>query len=369
MAQRKSFSVELKSIDEAPEGSFKAVFSRFGVVDHDGDVTLPGAFQKGQKVPIAGVGHNWDTPVIGVGIIDSDSEKAWVDGLFNLKTQGGREHYESVKFSHEHGVKQEYSYAYDVVKKGRDDDLKDWPGANRILEKLDPKEISPVMMGAGIGTGTLAVKAKRVNPLTEDEKKKLVTEAAEKKEQSHEDTRNAVSSEIRKQAQIETISNGGEVYSAVTPWIMETYDDHVIVCEDDMYYSVDYSIDKDGKVTLGDPVAVEQTWSPKSLDGSSIKYADHAAQVLATVRAYSDRSKSLADLKTKEGRSLSKPNRERITSISTATRAVADELDKLLAEVDPDAEIADEAKRRRLRGGVARARLSEMRLRLAHSSY
>ena len=38
---------------EGELGIFQAIFSRFNVIDKDGDVTLPGAFTDGQKVKIA----------------------------------------------------------------------------------------------------------------------------------------------------------------------------------------------------------------------------------------------------------------------------------------------------------------------------
>jgi hypothetical protein len=44
------------------EGSFRATFSRFDVVDRDGDVTLADAFTRGQEVRIAQWGHNWGAP-------------------------------------------------------------------------------------------------------------------------------------------------------------------------------------------------------------------------------------------------------------------------------------------------------------------
>ena len=42
--ERKSVAVEMKVDDE---GHFEAIFSTFNVVDHDGDVTLAGAFDNG----------------------------------------------------------------------------------------------------------------------------------------------------------------------------------------------------------------------------------------------------------------------------------------------------------------------------------
>lgn len=158
--ERKRLAVELK---DGAEGAFRAVFATFNQVDHDGDVTLPGAFPVGAKLPLAGVGHNWDVPTIGGGTIGADEAKAWIDGQFNLEMALGLETYRSVKFDQDQGIHaQQYSYAYDVLKghSARPEELKQWPGAKRILEQLIPHEVSPVLLGAGIDTGTAYVKSR-----------------------------------------------------------------------------------------------------------------------------------------------------------------------------------------------------------------
>lgn len=387
---KKSFmgGIQLKEVSETtPEGSFSAVFSRFNVIDHDGDITFPGAFQEGAKVPIAGVGHNWDMPVIGVGIIHQDAEKAWVDGLFNLKTQGGREHYEAVKFSHEHGVNQEYSYAYDVDKKSRADVLSNYPGAKRGLEGLTVKEVSPVLMGAGIGTGTMDVKGRKKlpgpwpandndgcpvcgvpvgahGPGTLAIHKELFSSVYSGKSStpklsskgtlSAEDRRSRVSDAVIRKDKIEDIEEtGSDDYSS--PWIMETYDDYVIVSDDgdEGYLKIAYTLDADGTVTLGDITPVERIWAPK-------KFSDQGAMLLASLRSFPERTKSLADLRAKEGRTFSAPNRQRLSEIATAAHAAAQELEKLLS--GESGAVADEtAKGQRMSGVAAKAKLARSR--------
>jgi hypothetical protein len=144
--ERKTFCSGLKI--EGDEGSFRATISTLSVVDRDGDVTLPGAFRDGQLVKVAAWGHNWNVPAVGKGIIHADARRAWVDGQFNLATPAGREHYEVAKFLQE---QQEWSYGF-TIKRSH-------PGefggrAVRFLEEVDVHEASPVMVGAGIGTGT-----------------------------------------------------------------------------------------------------------------------------------------------------------------------------------------------------------------------
>lgn len=142
---------DFKATDEA--GTFRATFSTFNVVDKDGDVTLPGAFKEGQEVRIAQWGHAWHLPVVGKGVVHADEEKAWVDGAFFIDMIAGNETYKSVKGL---GSLQEWSYGYEIEEysfgKFADEQV-------RFLKALNTIEISPVMLGAGIGTQTDAIKS------------------------------------------------------------------------------------------------------------------------------------------------------------------------------------------------------------------
>ncbi len=394
VTQRKmGIKLELKEAGPGvPEGSFKAFFSTFGRVDHDGDVTFPDAFEKGAKVSLAGMGHNWDIPTIGFGIIDYDSEKAWIDGQFNLKMAQGKEHYESVKFAQENGVDQEWSYSYGVKKEASPDELKSWPGAKRGLKQLAVKEVSPVMLGAaGTGyTGTLAVKGRKMlwptepggtcpicgasisshlpEVLTRHRDVYAAMGAGKGKKAaplSDEDKRRVIQDAIDLENRLAEVAAGEEPGWA-GPYITATYSDYVVVCEDDGYYKIPYTLDGDGQVTLGDPVEVEKVWAEKSDNAAQMKYADHADRVLAALKTYTDRSKSLVDMRAKVGRTLSTANRERIAANSAAARAAADELDALLAETDPGA-ATDEGKSRQVRLMKARVALGEMSLRYGNN--
>lgn len=148
--ERKTAQFELK--DDGPEGSFRAVFSTLNVVDLDGDVTRPGAFQDGKEVLISQYGHQWGSLPAGKGIVHADGSKAWVDGQFFLGTTHGKDTYETVKLT---GSLQEFSYGFQVAKASYgQQDGKDV----RFLEAVDVFEVSPVMRGAGINTGLQAIK-------------------------------------------------------------------------------------------------------------------------------------------------------------------------------------------------------------------
>ena len=150
--ERKTFRGKLTLKAAEGEGAFTAVFATLGVKDLDGDVTIPGAFQEGQEVRIARWGHNWGDLPVGKGTIHADEKEARVEGQFFMDTQGGQEHYKTVKAL---GDLQEWSYGFDI--------LEEEPGEVngepvRFLKSLDVFEVSPVLLGAGIDTRTEAIK-------------------------------------------------------------------------------------------------------------------------------------------------------------------------------------------------------------------
>lgn len=142
-------------IKDATKGQVTAVFSTFDVIDKDGDVTPPDAFTDGEQVRISAYNHaSWGGVLpVGKGTISAMKAGAVLDGQFFLDTQLGRDTFEVVK---QMGELQEWSYGYDVLKES----FGDFDGQKvRFLEKLKVNEVSPVMLGAGENTRTLAVKA------------------------------------------------------------------------------------------------------------------------------------------------------------------------------------------------------------------
>lgn len=148
-----SHGVEIKS---ASKGEVEAVFSTFNVIDHDGDVTFPGAFEDGAEVVISGYKHAvWSGALpVGTGRIRTTKSEAILQGRFLLDTTAGRDHFEVVKAM---GARQEWSYGYDVLNPP-ETGMFDGRKAN-FLRKLKVHEVSPVFQGAGVNTRTLAVKS------------------------------------------------------------------------------------------------------------------------------------------------------------------------------------------------------------------
>lgn len=148
----KNMQVKLENADK---GEVTAVFSTFNVIDKDGDVTLPGAFKDGAEALISAYGHtSWQGALpVGKGKIHTNSREAIFKGQFFMDTQAGRDTFTVVK---ELGERQEWSYGFDVI----DAESGDMDGQRvQFLKSLDVHEVSPVLIGAGVGTRTLAVKS------------------------------------------------------------------------------------------------------------------------------------------------------------------------------------------------------------------
>lgn len=143
------------AIKDADRGLVEAAFAEFNVEDSDGDVTLPGAFTDGAPVRISAYGHKtWEGLLpVGRGVIRVKGNDAVMEGKFFLNTTAGRDTFEVVK---EMGDLQQWSYGYDAMDTYRGE----FKGRTvRFLPKQVVHEVSPVLLGAGKSTRTLAVKS------------------------------------------------------------------------------------------------------------------------------------------------------------------------------------------------------------------
>lgn len=156
MDSKRLRDVQIKNADK---GTVSAVFSTLNVVDHDGDVTLPGAFDDGAPVVISSYQHtSWGGALpVGKGVIRTTKSETVLDGQFFLDTAGGRDTFTVVKALAESGLG-EWSYGYDVVEADRGQ----FDGRDvQFLKRLKVHEVSPVLVGAGVNTRTLAAKSKQ----------------------------------------------------------------------------------------------------------------------------------------------------------------------------------------------------------------
>lgn len=143
--------LQLQTTPATVEGTVTAIFATLNVVDKDGDVILPGAFTDGQAVPLVWH-HRWESP-IGKGQVRLTPTQALFEGHFFLETQAGAEAYKTVQAM---GALQEWSWGFRVVETR--DEQRDGRRV-RVIVKADLFEVSPVLVGAGRGTGTVALKA------------------------------------------------------------------------------------------------------------------------------------------------------------------------------------------------------------------
>lgn len=149
---RKTFSPDgLKMSDS---GTFEAAFAQFNVIDHDGDVTLPGAFPT-KEVPMSAFNHaSWDGALpVGKGTISERGDWAVFSGEFFMQTTHGRDAYETLKAL---GPLAEFSYGFQVL----DSEPGTFEGKRvRVLKALDPFEVSNVLKGAGRDTHLMSIKS------------------------------------------------------------------------------------------------------------------------------------------------------------------------------------------------------------------
>lgn len=148
-------------LDAAKEGDFLVAFAKADgtTVDKDGHITEPGAIPT-KSVPVSSYGHSsWPQKGarLPVGITeigeDSATKDVLANGRFFVDTTHGRDTYLTVKGL---GALQEWSYGYVVraATRGKADGK-----AIVRLKALDVREVSPVIVGAGIGTRTIGIKS------------------------------------------------------------------------------------------------------------------------------------------------------------------------------------------------------------------
>ena len=146
--------VEIKDEDK---GEVTALFSTLSVIDSDLDVTRPGAFEDGAKAVISAYGHmSWSGMLpVGSGKIRTTKTEAILDGQFFMDTVTGADTFTTVKRLAKDGLG-EWSYGYDPVEYS----FGEHEGQRvRFLDKLKVHEVSPVLLGAGVNTRTLAAKS------------------------------------------------------------------------------------------------------------------------------------------------------------------------------------------------------------------
>ncbi|MBW8638986.1 HK97 family phage prohead protease [Hoeflea sp. WL0058] len=176
MKCRKS-GIALKAMDD--DGHGMARIATLSAIDHDGDTYAKGAFsaEGGDQWAQILAAHNWGTVPLGKARVFERGDEALAELHLNLNTDAGKEWHAALKFDLEgcdgtgskHPI-QEWSYGFRVLDAAHED--RDGEKV-RVLKRLKVFEVSPVVQGAGINTGTLvmkgaALKGERFERLTED---------------------------------------------------------------------------------------------------------------------------------------------------------------------------------------------------------
>lgn len=156
MLQTKALTIE--SVDEAGKG--RARLAQLSAIDSDGDTYQPGAFSwpegGGQWVMMIPA-HDRRAMPFGKAWVFEEGDWALADFTLNLDTIPGREWHAALKFDLATGKPvQEYSYGFQTLDADSAQRGSAW---SRRLKKLKLDEISPVLRGAGVGTGTVTIKS------------------------------------------------------------------------------------------------------------------------------------------------------------------------------------------------------------------
>lgn len=281
------------AIKDAEQGLVEAVFSTFDVVDKDGDVTRKGAFTDGASVVMSAYGHkSWDGELpIGVGTIEERGDVAVFKGQFLMDTQHGADAFRTVKALSDAGL-QEWSYSLQNVEAERGTiDGK----AVRILKKIEVKEVSPVLVGAGVDTRTLSTKAAR---------KQL----------------ESTLSDLLESAAADRWPMG---------WVeLEDYDvdaGFAVFCVHqygvgERLLQVDFTRG-DTAVTLGaDEVEVIEidTFVPKSGPSAHLKFTGHCSAVVAAVKSLTTRAADVVALRAEKGKAISDEAKQLLSDLDGA---------------------------------------------------
>ena len=141
----------MKVDDEAR--TVTARFATLSVVDLDGDIIEPGAIGE-QDVLLGAYNHAYQSLPPGYGKTYETAKAAMFKGAF-LDTTPGNDTYATLKQLKEAGVNQEWSFRFYVEEGG----FETRKGEEYyVIRKARVSHVAPVEVGAGINTGTVAIK-------------------------------------------------------------------------------------------------------------------------------------------------------------------------------------------------------------------
>ena len=193
----KTLISDAKAVDDA-EGIVEAYVNTMGVIDADGDVVEPTAFDQSirENLPIPVLSGHDQSKLVGKVIfaqpeyIDGDEYRLYTRMQFNMETQSGRDAYSNVagQFVREWSVGFNIPQKFDVSHEGNDVST-----VIRRIANLDWVEVSAVIRGSSPSTGTVAAKS-----AASDEPSTSETESADASDPAASDTADAASDTARR---------------------------------------------------------------------------------------------------------------------------------------------------------------------------
>lgn len=286
--KRKTIPASRVTVKDATTGTFEAVFATLDVIDHDGDVITKGAIDDGAKVVISSYGHGiWKGEMpVGTGTISEVGDELIVDGRFFLKSTAGADTFITVSELADEG-QGEWSFGLLDVEAERG--TKDGTRVN-FITKVRVPEVSPVFMGAGINTRTLATKGR----------KQLNSDVVE---------------QLRDMGRERWGDNGTYVYP-------EDYDvdaGYVIFSiysdtDPERLVRVEFSTDGDTITLSSDESDVERdvVYAPKS----GHKFSEQADAVMAAVDELTTRAEEVVTLRAAKGKTIGDESAGLLTKVS-----------------------------------------------------
>ena len=301
--ERKTIEFEVKEVDEE-EGTFTGYASTFSdVPDSYGDIVDPGAFKKtlkAQKGRIVSLfNHSFMEP-IGKPIEMSEDDKGLlIKTKLSLDVRRARETLALIK----DGVITQMSIGYQTIKEKTIDGI-------RHLQELKLYDVSPVVFAANTEAVITGVKEMELKPYPNEHVCRL-RNPDDFQEGSFRRT---------------TRTSDGKKYSI----IMGRLEGEDTLTEQAYRYDKEVWDADDAKTHCKDHDGTFEAATEKAL-----AFADQAETVLAAVKEWIDRTKSLADLRLKEGRVLSTANRKRLASLLEALGKMASDINELLEATKP----------------------------------
>jgi hypothetical protein len=156
--------IQIKDVTD--KGIVQAVFSTLNVIDKDGDITLPGFIGKQTVVMLPA--HDWKHVPIGKGETRESGDLVIAELKMNLEIPAAKDWHSALLFDLANAPSlQEYSYGFTILDGGASEGGQDASG-QKAYRTLRPTpegkagcivhEVSPVLVGAGENTRTLAAK-------------------------------------------------------------------------------------------------------------------------------------------------------------------------------------------------------------------